>query len=106
MIFNDRVNVTVKEKRFVSGTQSTVVVFDGCVPGIVTFLDSSSEGHRPSARLKIFLSPFAYDLPPMPSPELLILAWKQFLHLSVDGIVEPHYVNSRLHHYEILAKAV
>ncbi|MCB0931051.1 MAG: hypothetical protein KDB71_04025 [Mycobacterium sp.] len=106
MIFNDRVNVTLKEKRFIGGTASTVVVFDGPVPGIVTFLDSDSEANRASARLQIFLSPFAFVLPPMPAKELLVLSWKQFTHLTVDGIVEPHYINSRLHHYKILAKAV
>lgn len=105
MIFNDRVNVTLKEKRFVGGTQTTVVVFDGKVPGIVTFLDSDNQANRTSARLRIFLSPFAFELPPMPASELLILSWKQFAHLTVDGIVEPHYINSRLDHYEILARA-
>ena len=30
----------------------------------------------------------------MPAKELLVLSWKQFTHLTVDGIVEPHYINS------------
>lgn len=106
MIFNDRIGVVLKEKKLVGGTLTTVTIFDGKVSGIATFLDSTSDSHRTSSRLKIFLSPFGFNIPPNPASELLILSWKQFANLTVDGIVEPHYINSRLHHYEILAKAV
>lgn len=110
MIFNDKVNVTLREKRFVNGTQTTVVAFQGDVPGIVTFLDSATTfdpaGGKVSSRLRVFLSPFAFTLPPMPATGLLTLSWKQFTNLYVEGIVEPHYQSGRLHHYEILAKAV
>ncbi|MCH9736131.1 MAG: hypothetical protein K0U78_16525 [Actinomycetia bacterium] len=110
MIFNDSVGVILKEKQYVGGTQNTVTIFDDDVPGIVTFLDSASAfdaaGGKTSSRLKIFLSPFAFEIPPMPATDTLILSWKHFSHLTVDGIVEPHYQNRRLHHYEIMAKAV
>lgn len=110
MIFNDNIHVTLREKRFVNGTQTTVVAFSGDVPGVVTFLDSATAfdpaGSRISSRLRVFLSPFAFTLPPMPATELLTLKWRQFTNLIVDGIVEPHYLAGRLHHYELLAKAV
>ncbi|WP_304114559.1 hypothetical protein [Mycolicibacterium bacteremicum] len=110
MIFNDRVNVTLKEKKFVGGTQTTVTVFSGDVPAIVTFLDSATTfdaaSAKVSSRLRIFLSPFAFAIPPMPASGLVALTWKQFTSLTIDGMVEPHYQNGRLHHYEILAKAV
>lgn len=107
MIFNDRVHVTLKEKQFVNGTMHTATVFADFVPGVVTFTDSQLDSAgRTSSRLQIFLSPFAFTIPPMPAVGLLLLAWKQFTHLSVEGIVEPHYQNGRLHHYEINAKAV
>lgn len=108
MIFNDHVNVTLREKRFVGGTMTTVVAFQGDVPGVVTFLDSatSPQGGKISSRLRVFLSPFAFTLPPMPATGSLTLSWRQFTNLLVDGIVEPHYQSGRLHHYEILARAV
>lgn len=110
MIFNDTVNVTFKERRVVSGSATFVTVFQGDVPGIVTFLDSAiafdPASAKISSRLRIFLSPFAFTIPPMPASGVLVLAWKQFTNLSVEGIVEPHYLSGRLHHYEILAKAV
>lgn len=110
MIFNDKVNVTLKEKKFVNGTQTTVTVFQGDVPAIVTFLDSATKfdpaGGKVSSRLQIVLSPFAFEIPPMPATGLLVLTYRQFTSLTVDGMVEPHYQNGRLHHYEIIAKAV
>lgn len=110
MIFNDKVNVTLKEKKFVGGTQTTVTVFQGDVPGIVTFLDSKTTfdpaGGKVSSRLKIFLSPFAFVIPPMPATGLLVLAWRQFTSLTLEGMVEPHYQQGRLHHYELIAKTV
>lgn len=110
MIFNDKVNVTLRAKQFVNGTQTTVTVFQGDVPAIVTFLDSATAfdaaGGKVSSRLRIVLSPFAFEIPPMPATGLVVLTYRQFTSLSVDGIVEPHYQNGRLHHYEIIAKAV
>lgn len=110
MIFNDKVYVTLKEKQMASGTANMVTIFSGYVPGVVTFLDSGTvfdpAGGKVSSRLKIFLSPFAFTIPPMPAANILVLAWRQFLSLTVEGIVEPHYLNGRLHHYEIIAKAV
>lgn len=89
---------------------TTITLFSGPVPGIVTFLDSKTAfdpaGGKISARLQIFLSPFAFEIPPMPASGLLVLAYKQFQSLTIDGMVEPHYQNGRLHHYEIMAKAV
>lgn len=109
MIFNDKVNVTLKEKKIVGGTQTTVTVFQGDVPGIVTFLDSKTAfdpaGGKTSSRLKIFLSPFAFVIPPMPAVGLVVLTYRQFTSLTVEGIVEPHYQSGRLHHYELIAKA-
>lgn len=110
MIFNDQVSVTLKEKQIVGGTATFVTVFQGDVPGIVTFLDSQTAfdpaGGKISSRLRIFLSPFAFLIPPSPATGALVLAWRQFTNLVVEGIVEPHYLSGRLHHYEILAKAV
>jgi len=110
VIFNDKVNVTLREKKLVGGTQQTVTVFQGDVPAIVTFLDSTTTfdpaGGKKSSRLQIFLGPFAFSIPPMPAAGLLVLTWKQFTSLTVEGIVEPHYLRGRLHHYEITAKAV
>ena len=108
MIFNDIVNVTLKERHSVAGTATFVVVFQGPVPGVVTFLDSNTTfdpaGGKTSSRLQIFLSPFAFQIPP--GAGLLTMAWGPFTALSPDGAVEPHYLRGRLHHYEILAKAV
>lgn len=109
MIFNDRVNVTLKEKVFVNGTAKFVEVFNGPVPGIVTFLDSKTvfdpAGNKTSSRLQIVLSPFAFEIPAVPAAGTLSLSYKNFSSLIVDGAVEPHYQNGRLHHYEIIAKA-
>ena len=107
MIFNDRVHVTLKEKRYVNGTMTTLTLLEEFVPGVVTFTDSQLDpAGRTSSRLRIFLSPFAFEIPPKPEDRILVLSWRQFTHLSVEGIVEPHYQNGRLHHYEINAKAV
>lgn len=110
MIFNDKVNVTLKEKRTVNGTVTTVTVFQGNVPAIVTFLDSAIKfdpaGGKISSRLQIVLSPFAFEIPPVPASGLVVLMYRQFTSLAIDGWVEPHYQNARLHHYEIIAKAV
>jgi hypothetical protein len=110
VIFNDKVNVTLKEKKFVGGTQTTVTVFQGDVPAIVTFLDSKTTfdpaSAKVSSRLQIVLSPFAFELPPMPATGIVVLTYRQFTSLVIDGMVEPHMQNGRLHHYEILAKAI
>lgn len=58
-----------------------------------------------SSRLRIFLSPFGFTIPPN-APQLITMSWRQFATLTVDGIVEPHYLGTRLHHYEIIARAV
>lgn len=106
MIFNDQVHVTLKEKQYVNGTATTVTIFDSLVPGIVNFVDSETgSDSKISSRLKIFLSPFAFAIPPM-RDRILTLAWKQFTNLLVEGIAEPHYLNGRLHHYEIDVKSV
>ncbi|WP_071888521.1 hypothetical protein [Mycolicibacterium fortuitum] len=110
MIFNDKVNLTLKEKRTVNGTMTTVVVFQGDVPAIVTFLDSKTAfdpaGGKISSRLRIVLSPVAFEIPPMPASGLVVVTYRQFTSLTIDGMVEPHYLNGRLHHYEFLARAV
>lgn len=110
MIFNDTVNVTLKEKRTVAGTATFVTIFQGPVPGIVSFLDSNTtfdpSGGKTSSRLQIILSPFAFSIPPNAGSSALVMAWGPFTALSPDGAVEPHYLRGRLHHYEILAKAV
>lgn len=109
MIFRDRVKVVCGEKRLVAGTAKLKPkpVFDGVVPAIVTFVDSSgSPGpSHVSSRLKIYLKPFAYQIPPNTSSDM-ILSWKSWTHLLPDGPVEFIYRNGRLSHYEILAKAV
>lgn len=108
MIFNDSVNVTLKEAVIVDGTARFNTVFNGPVPGIVTFLDSATTfdaaGGKSHSRLKIFLSPFAFAIP-ADARSVLVLGWKHFDHLLPEGMVEPHYARRRLHHYEIIAKA-
>ncbi|WP_156525918.1 hypothetical protein [Mycobacterium adipatum] len=110
MIFNDVVNVTLKEKRTVSGTATFVTIFSGPVPGVVTFLDSGTTfdpaGGKTSSRLQIILSPFAFTIPPNAGSSALVMAWGPFTALSPEGAVEPHYLRGRLHHYEMIAKAI
>jgi hypothetical protein len=110
MIFRDRVNVTLKEKKFVAGTLEFVTVFDDLVPGIVTFMDSNvtfdpTGTGGVSSRLRIFLKPFSYQIPPNASSNVAF-AWGPWENLTPDGAVELHYRNGRLDHYEVLAKAV
>lgn len=108
MIFHDTVNVTLKEAEIVDGTARFNTVFDGPVPGVVTFLDSKTTfdpvGSKRNSRLQIFLSPFAFEIP-ADAGKLVVLGWKNFNHLLIEGMVEPHYIRRRLHHYEIIAKA-
>lgn len=33
------------------------------------------------------------------------MSWGPFTAINVEGMVEPHYLNGRLHHYEIIAAA-
>lgn len=110
MIFNDTVNVKLYEKQFVGGTQKNVLVFEGPVSGRVSFLDSKTTfdpaGGKTSSRLQIVLSPFAFVIPPNVGQTGLTMAWGPFTGLFPEGWVEPHYLNGRLHHYEMIAKAV
>lgn len=109
MIFSDRVTVILKEKKFVAGTATFVEVFRGPVPGIVTTLAPSvtfdPTGNKVHSRLQIFLSPFGFDIPPMPASSNFSMSWGPFTAINVEGMVEPHYLNGRLHHYEIIAAA-
>lgn len=105
MIFRDRVDISCREKRFLDGTAQLDVVFEGVVPAIVTFVDSSGSPSNVSSRLRIFLKPFAYKIPPNASTDI-VLSWMNWNNLMPDGAVEPIYRNGRLSHYEFLAKAV
>ena len=109
MIYRDRIHVKLSEKQLVSGTQKTVVVFEGDVPGAVTFMDTNvtfdPNSAKVSSRLRIFLKPFSRKIPPNVAT-LLALSWGPWTNLVIDGAVELHYRNGRLNHYEIIAKAV
>jgi len=110
VIYPDRVNVILRERKMVAGTATFVEVFNGLVPAIVTFMDSNltfdpSSGGKLSSRLRIILKPFSYKIPPNVGTNVTI-SWKEWTSLQPDGAVELHYFRGRLHHYEILAKAV
>lgn len=79
------------------------------VNGIVTWFDSASvldtAGNRLLSRVQIILSPFDKVIPPNVGDKLS-LAWGPFTALRPDGAVEPHYLRGRLHHYEVVAKAL
>lgn len=109
MIFRDRVHVKASEKQYVAGTQKTVVVFEGDVPGAVTFMDTNvtfdPNSAKVSSRLRIFLKPFGYKILPN-AGTLLVMSWGAWTNMVVDGAVEQHWRNGRFSHYEIIAKAV
>ncbi|BCP05635.1 hypothetical protein [Mycobacterium paraintracellulare] len=109
MIFTDKVHVQLKEKIFVAGTATFIVVYDGYVPGIVTTLSPDitfdPAGEKVHSRLQIFLAPFDDVIPPNASSSTLVMSWGPFSSISPDGMIEPHYLNGRLHHYEMIATA-
>lgn len=107
MIFSDKVRVKLKEKKMVAGTMTTVVVFDGYTRGVVTTLkpestfDSST--NKVNSRLRVFLAPFSERIKPTATATDLEMVWGPFTKISPDGMIEPQYLNGRLHHYEMFA---
>lgn len=95
MIFPDKIVLKI------AGVERTV-------QGLVTFLDSSKllnfagGTQLVSSRLRIYLSPYGDAIP----ASGVSLAWKQFTNLTVEGLVEPHYIRGRLHHYECVARSL
>jgi hypothetical protein len=109
MIFPDTVTVSLRARHEVPGGGYDYTWTDYQVPGLVTFLDSSTTFDTASnitrSRLKIVLSPFAVEIPAN-SGQSVMFAWGPYNSLSPDGAVERHVLRGRLHHYEVIAKAV
>lgn len=110
MIYRDTITVGLKVKIGTSPIGSPIYdVTTRQVNGSVTWLDSTSmvdlAGNRLRSRLRIILSPFDKVIPPDIGNNLT-LAWGPFAVLYPDGAVEPHYLHGRLHHYEVIAKAL
>ncbi|AUH69797.1 MULTISPECIES: hypothetical protein [Gordonia] len=38
--------------------------------------------------------------------DALTITWRDYVTLYVDGSVERHYMGSKLHHYELITKAI
>lgn len=110
MIHHDTITVRLQVK--VGENSAGQPIYDTVtrqVNGTVTWLDSAAmidlAGNRLQSRLRIILSPFDKAIPPNVGDKLT-LSWGPFGTLYPDGAVEPHYLRGRLHHYEVIAKAL
>lgn len=104
MIFADKVKVILKEKRIVGGTATFVIVFEGYTRGTVTTLSPEViAATTVKSRLRVFLAPFSQLIKPTATSSDLEMAWGPFTKISPDGMVEPHFLSGRLHHYEMFA---
>jgi hypothetical protein len=110
VIYHDTVHVHLKIQTGENALgQPTYDVVDKTVPGTVTYLDSAQvfdvAGNRMRSRLLIVLSPFDTPIPPDIGDKLTV-DYREFKGLIPDGAVEPHYLHGRLHHYELVARAM
>lgn len=107
MIFPDQVTLRIATRIDLGGGAYDTVFTNRTVQGIVTFLDSSvvqafSGSQIFSSRFRIYLSPYGEAIP----AKDVTMSWKDFTGLIVEGLIEPHYLRGRLHHYECIARSV
>lgn len=108
MIFPDQIVLSIRTRVNMGGGVYDTVTTTRTVQGVVTFLDSEKivntlgGTNLLDSRFRIYLSPYG---DPIPAKDVS-LAWKQFANLTVEGLIEPHYRRSRLHHYECVARTV
>ncbi len=114
MIFHDIVHVHLEMPTgdYDSHGNPITETVDRDVSGVVTMLDSASVfdpgGDRISSRLRLIISPFDHVLPPVPPPAVEVaFSWSPYgdKKLYPDGAIEHHFLNGRLHHYEVICKA-
>lgn len=110
MIYRDTVHVTYRAATGdtdAHGNQITAAV-DADVPAIVWPLDTDltvdTNQSRVSTRYRMALAP-TVDLPTNVGTTVT-LSWGDYPQMYVDGAIEHHRINGRLHHYELTSKTV
>lgn len=116
MIFRDRVTVLIGEEGEDALGNTIWIWTPHVVPAIVWPLDTSEAiqqgAQTVTSRYRIALKAGVAEIPTNPSA--IKLSWGPYQYsssdptsgMTVDGAVERHYVQGRLHHYELTSADV
>lgn len=106
MIFPEKIELAIQTKVQKPGGAIDTVIVNRTVQGVVTFLNSERVINilggtaLLDSRFRIYLSPYGEPIP----AKSVSLSWRDFTNLTVEGLIEPHYLRGRLHHYECVAR--